>query len=200
MSPKCCVWLMMLSTMHCQWECQESWSSPALWLMWTDSSVVDLGLWNQVHYHSLPPFVSFTWRNWLSLGCSINSWFPAHATFGYATFNVPSNFYARMQMAFLAIRAGAWRHELLAIHWSGQKERSYGMSPSMYAPESANRKYHCFVPYRLPSIAVEVNLCEVPTQTAPIRQRTQLLCHHNNRTRSTWRNLGKKLILLSKLT
>lgn len=95
MSLKCCMWLMMLSTMHCQWECQESWSSPALWLMWTDSSVVDLGLWNQVHYHSLPPFVSFTWRNWLSLGCSINSWFPAHATFGYATFNVPSNFYAR---------------------------------------------------------------------------------------------------------
>lgn len=141
MSPKGCMWLMMLSAMHCQWECQESWSSPALWLMCTGSSVVDLGLWNQVHYHSLPPFVSFTWRNWLSLGCSINSWFPAHATFGYATFNVPSNFYARMQMTFLAIRAGAWKHALLAIHWSGQKERSYGMSPSMYAPESANRKY-----------------------------------------------------------
>lgn len=147
-----------------------------------------------MHFHSLPPFISFTWRNWVSLGHSINCWVPANADILLCYLqNLYSNFYPRIQKAFLGIRA--MPESLHSWPSIGQDRSQISMKcAAQYMPQS-QRTGNVIVlgPYRLAPAVVEMSLCEVWTQTPPIRQRTQLLCHRN-RTRSMWRNLGKNLL------
>lgn len=81
------VLIMLTTTIHDQWECREPGPHPPLWLMETDSSVIDLGFWNQMHFRSLPPIHILCMKKLIiSEAFNLLLGSPVMLTFCYATF------------------------------------------------------------------------------------------------------------------